>query len=100
MTVTEPSSEAAPIAQPPVLVADAGAVRTLTLNRPAAFNSFNLELKESLLTALADAAADPAVRAVVITGAGRAFCAGQDLKEHLSLVAAGGPPGGGPPKAG
>ena len=88
VTVTEPSSEATPVAQGPVLVTDTGAVRTLTLNRPAAFNSFNLELKESLLTALADAAAESAVRAVVITGAGRAFCAGQDLKEHLGLVAA------------
>ena len=68
------------------LVADAGGVRTLTLNRPAAFNSFNLELKSALLAALADAAAEPSVRAVVITGAGRAFCAGQDLKEHLALV--------------
>lgn len=71
----------------PVLVTDRGAVRTVTLNRPAAFNSFDLALKQALLTALADAA-DPAIRAVVITGAGRAFCAGQDLKEHLALVAA------------
>ncbi len=73
----------------PVLVADDGAVRTLTLNRPAAFNSFDLTLKGALLAALADATADPSVRAVVITGAGRAFCAGQDLKEHMALVAAG-----------
>ena len=76
-----------PTAQPPVLVTDHGAVRTVTLNRPTAFNSFDLALKGALLAAL-DAAADPSVRAVVITGAGRAFCAGQDLKEHLALVAA------------
>ena len=82
-----------PSAEPVVLVADAGGVRTLTLNRPAAFNSFNLELKAALLAALDDAAAEPSVRAVVITGAGRAFCAGQDLKEHLALVAARRPAG-------
>lgn len=77
-----------PTAEPPVLVTDRGAVRTLTLNRPSAFNSFDLALKGALLTAL-DVAADRSVRAVVITGAGRAFCAGQDLKEHLALVGAG-----------
>ena len=77
-----------PTAQPPVLVTDAGAVRTITLNRPGAFNSFDMALKSALLDALAAASAEPAVRAVVITGAGRAFCAGQDLKEHLALVAA------------
>ena len=78
----------AAIVQPPVLVTDAGAVRTVTLNRPTAFNSFDLAMKSALLDALAAASGDPAVRAVVITGAGRAFCAGQDLKEHLALVAA------------
>jgi len=76
-----------PTADPPVLVTDRGAVRTVTLNRPTAFNSFDLALKAGLLDAL-EAAADRSVRAVVITGAGRAFCAGQDLKEHLALVAA------------
>jgi len=76
-----------PTAEPPLLVTDRGAVRTLTLNRPTAFNSFDLALKDALLTAL-DGAADRSVRTVVITGAGRAFCAGQDLKEHLALVAA------------
>jgi 2-(1,2-epoxy-1,2-dihydrophenyl)acetyl-CoA isomerase len=75
----------------PVLTATANGVRTITLNRPAAFNSFDLAMKGALLEALAGAADDPAVRAVVITGSGRAFCAGQDLKEHLALVAAGDP---------
>jgi 2-(1,2-epoxy-1,2-dihydrophenyl)acetyl-CoA isomerase len=84
MTTPEPVSSAAPV----VLISDVAGVRTLTLNRPAAFNSFNLELKGALLAALGDAASEPAVRAVVITGAGRAFCAGQDLKEHLALVSA------------
>ena len=88
MTPTGRPAETPPTAQDVVLVSNTAGVRTITLNRPAAFNSFNLELKGKLLIALADAADDPAVRAVVITGAGRAFCAGQDLKEHLALVSA------------
>ncbi len=72
----------------PLLVSDDGGVRKLTFNRPAAFNSFNLAMKGSILAALHDAADEDSVRAVVITGAGRAFCAGQDLKEHLELVQA------------
>jgi 2-(1,2-epoxy-1,2-dihydrophenyl)acetyl-CoA isomerase len=60
----------------------ASGVLTLTLNRPDALNSFNIEMKEALLGALKDAARDKAVRVVVLTGAGRAFSAGQDLKER------------------
>ncbi|KQP12322.1 enoyl-CoA hydratase-related protein [Pseudorhodoferax sp. Leaf267] len=69
------------MAEPLVLVSNAGAVRTLRLNRPAALNSFTTELHGELLAALEAAAADPAVRCVVLTGAGRAFCAGQDLAD-------------------
>lgn len=75
----------------PLLIDDADGVRTLTLNRPEAYNSLTLRLKEDLLTALRDAATDDGVRAVVLTGAGRAFCAGQDLKEHLALLRANDP---------
>jgi 2-(1,2-epoxy-1,2-dihydrophenyl)acetyl-CoA isomerase len=57
-------------------------VLTLTLNRPDALNSFNVEMKEALLAGLKDAAKDKGVRVVVLTGAGRAFSAGQDLKER------------------
>ena len=57
-------------------------VLTLTLNRPEALNSFNVAMKEELLAALRDAARDEVVRCVVLTGAGRAFSAGQDLKER------------------
>jgi 2-(1,2-epoxy-1,2-dihydrophenyl)acetyl-CoA isomerase len=56
-------------------------VRTLTLDRPERLNAVNPALAESLPQALDEAAADDAVRAVVVTGAGRAFCAGLDLKE-------------------
>lgn len=73
---------------PPLLVASSGGVRTLTLSRPAAFNSFNQQMKVALLAAVHEAAADDAVRAVVLTGSGRAFSAGQDLKEHLARVQA------------
>src|SRR5262245_24044092 len=65
----------------PLLVATRGAVRVLTLNRPAALNSFTAAMHALLRAALDDAAADAAVRAVVITGAGRGFCAGQDLND-------------------
>ncbi|NKQ57871.1 enoyl-CoA hydratase [Amycolatopsis sp. K13G38] len=72
-----------------LLTADADGVRTLTMNRPKAYNSLTTELKERLLTALRDAAETADVRAVVLTGAGKAFCAGQDLKEHVGLLQAG-----------
>ncbi len=68
-------------AEAPLLVADHGAVRVLTLNRPAALNSFTAAMHEQLLPALDAAANDAAVRAVLISGAGRGFCAGQDLND-------------------
>jgi 2-(1,2-epoxy-1,2-dihydrophenyl)acetyl-CoA isomerase len=74
-----------------LLSADAEGVRTLTLNRPKAYNSMTVELKERLLAALRAAASDDSVRAVVLTGSGKAFCAGQDLKEHVGLLQAGDP---------
>lgn len=72
-------------------VEDSGGVRTLTLNRPDTFNSLTDELKRALLTEVQRAAGDHAVRAVVLTGSGRAFCAGQDLREHAALLDAGDP---------
>ncbi len=56
-------------------------VATITLNRPEKLNSFTARMAEETLNALDAAHADKAVRAVVLTGAGRAFCAGQDLAE-------------------
>lgn len=64
-----------------ILVCDEGAVRTLTLNRPQSLNSFTTAMHAELLAALEAAAADTGVRCVVVTGAGRAFCAGQDLSD-------------------
>jgi 2-(1,2-epoxy-1,2-dihydrophenyl)acetyl-CoA isomerase len=67
---------------PLVLVSTQGAVRTLTLNRPSALNSFTAAMHRELRAALDAAAADSAVRCVVLTGAGRGFCAGQDLNDE------------------
>jgi enoyl-CoA hydratase/carnithine racemase len=67
--------------QPLVLIADHGAVRLLTLNRPKARNALSRDLIRATYAALTEADADEAVRAVVLTGADPAFCAGVDLKE-------------------
>jgi 2-(1,2-epoxy-1,2-dihydrophenyl)acetyl-CoA isomerase len=60
-----------------------GPVATITLDRPDALNALTIPLKRELLRALRDAERDRSIRAVVLTGAGRAFCAGQDLRERL-----------------
>jgi len=64
-----------------VLVAQTGSVRTLTFNRPQALNAFTGEMHAQLRAALDAAADDAEVRCVVVTGAGRAFSAGQDLSD-------------------
>ncbi len=64
-----------------VLRAVENAVCTLTLNRPDRLNAINVAMIAELNAALADANADDAVRAIVLRGAGRAFCSGDDLKE-------------------
>jgi 2-(1,2-epoxy-1,2-dihydrophenyl)acetyl-CoA isomerase len=74
-------SETAEASSALVLVATDGPVRTITLNRPAALNSFTAAMHALLLPALHAAADDAQIRAVVITGAGRGFCAGQDLND-------------------
>jgi 2-(1,2-epoxy-1,2-dihydrophenyl)acetyl-CoA isomerase len=66
----------------------ADSVATLTLDRPDALNSLTVPLKEELLATFRRIARDRDVRAVVLTGAGRAFCAGQDLRERLEPGAA------------
>ncbi len=68
-----------------VLTEEAGdGVRVVTLNRPQRLNAITPELLEELIAALQAADRDPVIRAVVLTGAGRAFCAGDDLKEFGS----------------
>ena len=62
-----------------------GSVATITLNRPAAFNSFNHEMAIAVQGMLKQCHEDASVRAVVLTGAGKAFCAGQDLVEAREL---------------
>jgi 2-(1,2-epoxy-1,2-dihydrophenyl)acetyl-CoA isomerase len=61
----------------------ADAVATVTLDRPEALNALTVPLKEELRATFDGFAGDAAVRAVILTGAGRAFCAGQDLRERL-----------------
>ncbi|HEY7016414.1 MAG TPA: enoyl-CoA hydratase-related protein [Streptosporangiaceae bacterium] len=69
-----------------------GAVATITLNRPEARNALTAESKTALLAALRRCGSDAGVRAVILTGAGRAFCAGQDLREHAGQLEAGAAP--------
>lgn len=76
--------------RPPVaLVEHDDGVTTITLHRPESMNALDLALKEQLLEALENAAQDPAVRCVVLTGSGRAFCVGQDLREHVAQLRGG-----------
>jgi 2-(1,2-epoxy-1,2-dihydrophenyl)acetyl-CoA isomerase len=70
----------------PVLYDVTDGIATITLNRAEAMNSLNIATKDALLAAVQQAAADDAVRCVVLTGTGRAFCVGQDLKEHIQLL--------------
>ncbi len=66
-----------------ILYTQEGGIATITLNRPSVFNSFNQEMIKSLQHHLDVAAQDVSVRAVILTGTGKAFCAGQDLGEVL-----------------
>src|SRR2546430_13864936 len=66
------------------------AVLTLTINRPDALNALNRETTRALTTAFEAAARDPEVGAIIVTGAGRAFCAGADLREVAARAQAGG----------
>ena len=69
-----------------LLIENHGAVRVLTMSRPDKRNALNMALSEALLEGLRAAEADDAVRSVVLTGAGRAFCAGADLSEFKDLT--------------
>ncbi len=67
-----------------LLVEKKDAVATVTLNRPEAMNAFSAELRLALGNAFRELRADPEVRVAIVTGSGRAFCAGMDLKELSS----------------
>lgn len=69
-----------------VLAEDQAGVRTIILNRPDVLNAFNADLSAALGTAVREAAEDTSVRCLVITGAGRAFCSGQDLGEYTDRL--------------
>lgn len=85
MPDTEPAS-----ADPgPVLLEVSDGVATIALNRPSAMNSLDIATKVALRDTVKGVAEDPAVRCVVLTAVGRAFCVGQDLKEHVELLARG-----------
>ncbi|HEX9979694.1 MAG TPA: enoyl-CoA hydratase-related protein [Flavobacterium sp.] len=64
-----------------ILLSIEDSIAFITLNRPEVFNSFNREMALSMQETLDKCAADDSIRAIVITGSGKAFCAGQDLKE-------------------
>jgi 2-(1,2-epoxy-1,2-dihydrophenyl)acetyl-CoA isomerase len=70
----------------PVLLETSDGVATITLNRPDAMNSLDLATKELLRDVVEQVAEDETARAVVLTGTGRAFCVGQDLKEHMEIL--------------
>jgi 2-(1,2-epoxy-1,2-dihydrophenyl)acetyl-CoA isomerase len=72
----------------PVLVERQDAVATVTINRPERRNALDVATKVALRDALAAVATDEGIRAVVLTGAGGAFCAGQDLAEHAAALEA------------
>jgi 2-(1,2-epoxy-1,2-dihydrophenyl)acetyl-CoA isomerase len=69
-----------------LLVQRADAVATVIMNRPNSLNALSNQLKRALLDNLTRLATDDTVRAVVLTGAGRAFCVGQDLAEHAEAL--------------
>ena len=83
-TTPEPSRSAPPGTA--VLLDLSDGVATVTLNRPASMNSLDIATKDLLLATLHQVAEDTAIRCVVLTGTGRAFCVGQDLREHIALL--------------
>ena len=67
-------------------IEDQNRVRTLTLNRPEALNAFNEALYQATAEALTSAADDPEIAVVLLTGAGRAFSAGNDLNDMQARI--------------
>ena len=77
--------EATAVGQLIDLRVDGGAAR-ITLNRPEALNAWSLPMGAEFLEVVREVGSDPAVRAVMITGAGRAFCSGADLKGERPMT--------------
>jgi 2-(1,2-epoxy-1,2-dihydrophenyl)acetyl-CoA isomerase len=73
----------------PLLIERAGGVVTVTMNRPDSLNSLDIPLKLALRDTFTALDTDPDCRAVLLTGAGRAFCVGQDLREHMEILTKG-----------
>ena len=73
-------------ADQPVIYAVSDGIATITLNRPDTMNSLDVATKVALRDAVVRASEDEGVRCVVLTGTGRAFCVGQDLKEHVEIL--------------
>src|SRR5262249_55291647 len=71
-------------ADTPILVDERAGYRVITLNRPDKLNAFNEAMHLALRKAIDDAEADESCRALLITGAGRGFCTGQDLSDRLA----------------
>lgn len=82
-------SEPSTTPEPSVLLHVDNGIATITLNRPDAMNSLDIATKELLRDTVQQVADDTAVRCVVLTGTGRGFCVGQDLKEHIELLRSG-----------
>lgn len=74
------------MSESPLVVTLNAGTATLRLNRPEHLNALDVASKEALLAALRDVATNHSVRCVVLTGTGRAFCVGQDLREHATLL--------------
>ncbi len=83
-----PKGDSPAASRPTVRLEGADGIATITLDRPDALNALTVPMKQELLAALRSVERDRAVRAVILTGAGRAFCAGQDLGERLEPDAA------------
>lgn len=87
--MSDPTSRRTEEQRDGVVLAREGGVATITLARPDAMNSLDVATKVALRDTVTEVAEDDAVRCVVLTGTGRAFCVGQDLKEHINLLADG-----------
>jgi 2-(1,2-epoxy-1,2-dihydrophenyl)acetyl-CoA isomerase len=87
--MSSPTDGEAGSGRPPVAVASEGGVRTIRFDRPDAMNALDVTTKVALRDALTTAAQEAEVRCVVLTGTGRAFCVGQDLREHVRLLGEG-----------